>query len=1047
LTNDFLASGEYCGDMGTCPPTPQAFLTALYQKALNRAPAQTELTYWENSMSAGTTPAHVVADFIASAEFAADHGSASPTPNAASYCTGYENGIAFNPGASVATGTEARFTVTYTNYCGNTDLAGGNILIDATPSAGTTPTGGCSVEWDKSGNVTLYGASSQAQGTLAAGGVLSISAPDYSGCTVDLSNSSLANPAPGNPNATAITLAITFLTQYNQVYSGLQPVSSQTFAGTHEVYATGTSTENIATAPADLGSLTVNDGADFTFDVTPSFQTVAPGSSTVSVTFATNAIGGLTGQVGIAPVGGSCLSPYTVPNEMSVSAQATAVFDNYCSSGTVNLTMVATSAGGIVRWATVQIYFPTQTTQDFVVSVASNQGASPGVGQISYPVSVAAVSGYTSSVGLTVSGLPPGASGSFSPSAVTPGQSAILTITTNGSAAGGPYALAVTGTGQGYNLHTAAFTLPVESAVLTPVGSRTVQNNGASVNVMFNIAGSSVQPGSSCTPPGNTGVQCAVVGNNGTSVTVQIVAPLGSPHGAISLPLNGGAMPAYAEAGDTPPELYSASIPSPTWNAGITVTFSGQDLNACEDVEEGECWWTDIELVAGQSAAGAFGLSDETATSAVGLLSPNPSGGTYWFDGNACAGIVAGDGFLGNSDDSCDAGEVDVYVDPEPPPPPPTLIVTSNGSQLQPGGTVNVLPTPAMPTMTVTVANSQPGDTVQYWPPLQLAFTQVMPPQPPTASNPCTLQTQTVGWPVGPPTTYPTGQVVTWSGTPPFGNQGTISWILDGNQQQNFTFSVLGQNADYQTGGVLSALTAVTVNGTPEWFAPNAAIHETDALEFWKPGVADSTGWCWARNDGGPNLAGPPVNSPQQVGMPMYGFPGGYGMMQVDPPVQASDIWNWQQNISDWQTNLQTMAGPEAYTTLTDQSAYPFWIRQVQQWQEYNANLPGDQQVLWPGDPGPNFSANCNFAAPSLTASTVRNTGQQNTYWYGDAILMKQLGGASTQYVSWYNTDQNATPYWSFNKANSVSHDIVYEFCTCTTVNQSVPSNNCQKPQ
>ena len=189
--------------------------------------------------------------------------------------------------------------------------------------------------------------------------------------------------------------------------------------------------------------------------------------------------------------------------------------------------------------------------------------------------------------------------------------------------------------------------------------------------------------------------------------------------------------------------------------------------------------------------------------------------------------------------------------------------------------------------------------------------------------------------------------------------------------------------------------------------------------------------------------------------MPIYGYPGGYGMLQLDPPMLPTDIWDWRGNISSWQTRFREIAGPERDTRAEssdpnwDKRAYPFWIRQVLQWQEYNANqiLQGGQPVSWPGDPGPNISSSCIFQAPQATGFPTRNTGQPNTYWYGDAILMKQVGGAPQNYVSWIEGSQ---PRWSFHKENSINCDVVYEFCTCTSPNPNncvhVPKTECGLP-
>jgi hypothetical protein len=126
----------------------------------------------------------------------------------------------------------------------------------------------------------------------------------------------------------------------------------------------------------------------------------------------------------------------------------------------------------------------------------------------------------------------------------------------------------------------------------------------------------------------------------------------------------------------------------------------------------------------------------------------------------------------------------------------------------------------------------------------------------------------------------------------------------------DFTFNILGQNPDTTT--VENALNAVTVNGKPVWWARSVAIHETAESQFWRPVVDDSTDGC-AKNY--PGSAASTNNTPAQVGMPTYGYPGGYGMMAVDPPLTDQGIWNWQQNILDWQSNTQASAGLEIDTS------------------------------------------------------------------------------------------------------------------------------------
>jgi hypothetical protein len=165
--------------------------------------------------------------------------------------------------------------------------------------------------------------------------------------------------------------------------------------------------------------------------------------------------------------------------------------------------------------------------------------------------------------------------------------------------------------------------------------------------------------------------------------------------------------------------------------------------------------------------------------------------------------------------------------------------------------------------------------------------------------------------------------------------------------------------------------------------------------------------------------------------MPYFGVPGGYGILQHDPPDSPEETWSWRSTILGWQGLVQAKAGPETDTSATspnDQHAYAFWIRQVVQWQRWNNVDHPDRPIPWVYDPSQDTYPNCSFLPPALNTQTVRRSVQP--YWYGDAILMKQIGGASSQYVSWNNNDVN-NPLWSFNKPNSVSQDIVLGFCSC----------------
>ncbi|WP_326551211.1 S8 family peptidase [Micromonospora sp. NBC_01813] len=102
----------------------------------------------------------------------------------------------------------------------------------------------------------------------------------------------------------------------------------------------------------------------------------------------------------------------------------------------------------------------TPPANDFSVSVTPASGSTAPGGSVSATVATSTTSGSAQSVALTASGLPSGATASFSPSTVTSGGSSSLTIATSASTPAGTYPITVTGTGASAT-RTAAFSLTV----------------------------------------------------------------------------------------------------------------------------------------------------------------------------------------------------------------------------------------------------------------------------------------------------------------------------------------------------------------------------------------------------------------------------------------------------------------------------------------------------------------------------------------------------------------------------------------------------------
>ncbi|EST35162.1 hypothetical protein [Streptomyces roseochromogenus] len=101
-------------------------------------------------------------------------------------------------------------------------------------------------------------------------------------------------------------------------------------------------------------------------------------------------------------------------------------------------------------------------SNDFSVSVSPASASVAAGSPATTTVSTAVTSGSAQSVSLSASGLPSGATASFTPSTVTAGGSSTLTVGTSSSTPAGTYNITVTGTGASAT-HTATFTLTVTS--------------------------------------------------------------------------------------------------------------------------------------------------------------------------------------------------------------------------------------------------------------------------------------------------------------------------------------------------------------------------------------------------------------------------------------------------------------------------------------------------------------------------------------------------------------------------------------------------------
>jgi hypothetical protein len=167
-------------------------------------------------------------------------------------------------------------------------------------------------------------------------------------------------------------------------------------------------------------------------------------------------VGGFTGQVTLSLSGlpsganGSFTpNPTTASSTLSVTTSTSAPTGSY--------TVTITGVSGSLTPTTVSLAVVSAPV-DFTLSASpASQTIAPG-GSTSYSVTISPVGGFTGQVTLSVSGLPSGATGSFTPNPAT--ASSTLSVTTSPSTPTGTYTVTITGV-SGSLTHTTTVALTV----------------------------------------------------------------------------------------------------------------------------------------------------------------------------------------------------------------------------------------------------------------------------------------------------------------------------------------------------------------------------------------------------------------------------------------------------------------------------------------------------------------------------------------------------------------------------------------------------------
>lgn len=322
-----------------------------------------------------------------------------------------------------------------------------------------------------------------------------------------------------------------------------------------------------------------NPPPDFSISATPSSQTIAPGNHTTTYTTTISALNGFTDAVSPSvsglPAGAtarfipaSAVNPKTWA--LMVSTTTTTAAGSY--------TMTITGTSGTLSHSTT-VTLVVQGPPDFSISASpTSQTVTPG-NNTTYTTSISALNGFASTVNLSVSGLPTGATASISPSSISGSGSATLTVSTATTIPTGTYAVTITGT-SGTLSHSAVATLVVpgpDFSISASPGSQTVTQgnnttyitsinalNGLSDTISLDVSGLPTGAMASFNPT-------SVAGSGSSTLTVSTAAT--TPTGTYTLTISG-------ISGSLSHSITVALVVNAATGGGLPTGWTDQDIGS-----------------------------------------------------------------------------------------------------------------------------------------------------------------------------------------------------------------------------------------------------------------------------------------------------------------------------------------------------------------------------------------------------------------------------------------------------------------------------------
>jgi uncharacterized membrane protein len=242
------------------------------------------------------------------------------------------------------------------------------------------------------------------------------------------------------------------ITGYSWVFPGGTPGTSAvqnpgavTFSavGTDVVSLTVTDNNNLSDPNPPTRTIAVV--PNFALSATPASQSTPEGSGasyTTTVTPGTGFTGTVSLSVSGLPTGATAsFSPASITGSGSSTLNVTTAATT--PTGTFTLTISGTG-GGLTQTTTVSLVV--NATVDFSLSTSpASQNVIQG-NSTSFTSTATSLGGFSGSIAFSVSGLPAGVTGTFTPASVTGSGSTTLNLSTTATATTGAYTITVTGT-------------------------------------------------------------------------------------------------------------------------------------------------------------------------------------------------------------------------------------------------------------------------------------------------------------------------------------------------------------------------------------------------------------------------------------------------------------------------------------------------------------------------------------------------------------------------------------------------------------------------